>query len=464
MSTDRMSKYKATPMATVQSSDTAAKQATATGGAKQRAETHAIEEGDNIFRIYPAHIPDKEPNLQDPYEAMFASFAVPCCKVFLPAWLTEKEADGKPKKDSQGNEIKKKGQKPIFNSRIHGNTLKDAVEETIKMCKAYADANIKDKNEKERFLNKVYGVYNDNPAYRLPGMKYQTTYIMYADKIVGEARKFDRLEIKPTVKDRLNSIATSENSEQPMGTDPFTDPNEGLPIKINYDKSRKTNAYVTDIYKKTEKKNIPGHGLVDVVVKFPLTEANLEAFEKYPPLAASFKNAFRRRDFDLQVEGLMMFDEDNKLGFTSWPEWLSMIEEIDAYYPTKEEEDAKAAEESGGNTGDPFEEEKTAEETGDGLDLMNRKDLVQYIATHKLGIVVKPVMKEDAIRERIRESMAAGALSVEETKKPVTAVDQKLPNEAGFDAQEKKNAEEKKEGTMTAAQARLAEIRNRNKK
>lgn len=403
MAIDR-SKFKASSVSKMQEKD--GQLGDMMGRKSNRAGMLDITTGKNIFRIYPGH-PEESMNDDDQ-----PGFSQPSVKTFLPMMVDEKDKEGK----LTGQ--KKESSRPVFNSRVHGSTPKDLVEEYIKFARKIAEQkwpDAADKDTKQKYLDKVYGKYSDNPAQRQMGINYKTAHVMYADKIVGETRTFGRLEVKDSVKVNMNAIAATEAEGEAMGIDPFTDLDDGRAIVIIYDKTAKpaTNVYKTNLDSDIDK-------ATKMAKFYPIDDERLEEFGKQPTLLSMYVKVFTRKDFELQMEGLQFFDKKHNMGIFEKDEWLDVVEEIDTYYPeTKDGKETKAAPIAKAAKVEVEEEDEEideAEAEGDEFSAMSRIQLKTYIAKNQLGIVIKPSFSENAIRDLIRESIGVETEEVEEVE------------------------------------------------
>lgn len=402
MAIDR-SKFKASSQADVAEQDKA--MATAAGkGRKGIADTLEIELGENRFRIYPAH-PDGGGQF----------FAEAVSRVFLPAMVQERDSEGKGIKLPNGQWKLKKGSKPVFNSRIHGNTAKDLVEEYSKLALAWAEANLKDPEKKKAYLNKINGIYSPNAANRLPGLKYKLTYEMYADKlgagfgIDAKVLEFGRLAVSNDIKEKMNKVGAFESSRDPLGLDPWSDPERGLPVVITKQAQApagQPQIKPADIYGVTIDK--VEDRTTEKIIRYPIPDANLEKFLEFPSLFKLFRSAFKKSDFELQLAGLEMFDQDYQIGIFHTDEFLNIAEEISGYYS---DEAATNTETEGGDPeqGGDVDPEEADEPQGDLFTTMTRLELKNYITKEKLGITFKQITKDEEIRELIRTAVAAKA-------------------------------------------------------
>lgn len=426
MALDR-SKFKASVVQKTIDQEKEANKLTGKGG-RERAGLLELEVGRNRFRIYPAHPGDED-----------AVYSETISTVYLPAMVVEK--------DDKGNEIIEKGKpkmkrvmKQIFNSKLHGGTEKDLVEEYINIAKDIA-ANIQDKAEKQKLLDKIYGKYSDNPSFRISGCNYQNRAVMYADKLDGQGQpeKFGRLELKMTVKKQMNEIAALEANDDPLGVDPFSDPESGLPVIITLRKpAAGEKLQPSDYYKVTLDKDF--HKVKKTLIEYPISDERLEKFMTYPSLVSLYKNVFKKRDFELQLAGLEMYDTEQQIGIFDTEEFMAIAEEISSYFDGEDEggmtDEDVAALESMGSEEEQEEVAETTDDAQDEYDLMTRVELVAFIKSEKLKITFTPRTSEEDLRLMIREKMEAMNL----TQDP-------LPGEEGYEEPEEAKPVVKKTNT-----------------
>jgi len=404
------------------------------------------------------------------------------CEVKGVHWLKvmspKRDKDGKIQKDDKGNEIKELRPKPVFNSKIHGGTPKDIVEEYIAFAEKVAKENFPTSLDKQKdFLAPIKGGFGT----KFDGLLVRQTWVMYADLIGDDGKKtFGRLEVGRAVKQRLNAIAASESPNDPLGTDPFTDIVDGRAVKITYDGNAKKSQdyYTTEIDSTFDK-------VTKMIKLYPLSDEDLEKFLTYPSLASQFKNVYSKKDFNLAIEGLKNFDDEFKLGIFGYEAFLDIAEEIEAYYPDVENPtDGEGQEEEEVEEMKPvakqptkakpiakkpvveeeeeIEEEEIAEE-GDEFSEMSRNDLKIYIRDNKTGIVVTPKMSDEDVRNKLREWVNAD-LNPEVEPEPAKAP-KADPNEVKGDLPwEKEEEAPKAESKGMSAADRVAAMRNKLKK
>ena len=406
---------------------------------------HEIDEGLNLFRIYPAH-PD----------GGGSSFVEPFAQTFIMARVQERK-DGQPVLEN-GEPKMKIGVKPVYNAVVHGGKPKDLIAEYITLMQKKAKSLGLDKAQYTKYMIPVYGSFNgSDPKSSIMGINYKAQWIVYADKYPGgnpSAKPvFDEWRIGKSVKERLNKISAIESASDPLGTDPFTDVEEGRAVKVIKDSEASTpaNFYTTELDNSTVSEVI-GNRTVKVQKTYPLSDAQLEHFLKQEPLVKKYgKNLATRKNFETQLAGLEMLDEKYSMGIFGTEEWYNIIVEIDGYYP---EFESTAPDNTKSTTEEEPEETPTSTE-GDEFDLMERKELQLYAKEYKTGILVKPTMNDNDIREALRT-----------WKKTSTITHIPLPGDTDYVEPEQETKpepvkDELKPSVAMSAKDKLAALRNK---
>lgn len=382
-----------------------------------------LEDGKTLkIRIFPAH-----PGIEDFY---------------LPKkcyWLTVAGNDGEPRRTT------------VLDSKVHGGTKFDLVEEYVKWAKKKW---AKDSDKLDALTGTGQNQNSLNPSY---------TWLCYADRMTGDEQLRAKLwEFKKMVRDAMNKLAFSEDEDEAIEVDPFTDPDEGLPIMVKYmknpNKKKGENYYEVSFPKK--------------VTARPLTDEEIEYFMTLKPLTEVLPK-YGMRDFERALEGLQNFDEEHEMEMFEDDAWLEHVEEIKAQYDGEEEEEddkpskkktskkvtKKVVEEEDEDEGDDDsddeeeeeeekpkkksakapakkatkkveeeeeeddeepeeaddeEEDDSDEAEDDGLDDMDRTELKKYIKENDLEVSVKKSMTDDDLREAIREAMGGESDDEEE--------------------------------------------------
>lgn len=330
-----------------------------------------LEDGKTLkIRIFPAH-----PGQED--------FYVPR-KCY---WLSVQGNDGEMRRTT------------VLDARQHGGHRFDLVDEYVKWAKKRIG------NDAE----KLEALVGTGP--KSNSLNPSVTWCCYADVMRGDdALRAKIWEFKKSVRDALNKLAMSEDPDEVIETDPFTDPDEGLPVNVTYNKNpnrkRGENYYDVAFPKKVHAR--------------PLTDEEIEYFMKQKPLVDVVPN-YTMRDFDKALEGLQNFDDENEIGLFDDEAWIEHVEEIKAQFEGTEEDDdepkkkttkkvvEKTAKKHVPEPEDDDEEDDDEEDDdeGDEFDKMDRKQLREYILDNELDIKTKG-LEEDEIRAAIRAAEAEG--------------------------------------------------------
>ena len=343
-------------------------------GAQNSTEYLNLEDGKTVkIRIFPGH-----PGVQDFYVAK---------KCY---WLSFVGDDGETHRGT------------VLDSKVHGKTKFDVVEEYVKWAKKKIG---NDADKLEALVGNGPKSNSLNPQY---------SWLCYADKINGDDQLRAKIwEFKKMVRDAMNKLAFSEDEDEVIEVDPFTDPDEGLPIMVTYrknpNKKKGENFYEVSFPKKVSAR--------------PLTDEEIEYFMTLKPLN-EILSKYGMKDFERALEGLQNFDEENEIGLFDDEDWIEHLEEIKAQYDSDDsEEDSapkkktavkKAVKKECAKSEDDEEEEKDEaedeeeddeeenDEDGDEFDSMDRVALKKYITANGLEISVKKSMSDDDLRNAIR--------------------------------------------------------------
>lgn len=239
------------------------KEEAAITGSGGSAEYHSIESGSNHFRIFPPHNPEES------YDQMQVKW-----------WLPRIKDNGD------------RGQYPFPHMKNLG-MISDLVETYKVNAMEYLEEN---DDEADAKIKKIKDWRN--------GLSAATSWTVYAKevedgKMIGDIKL---LEYGKSVHDDLDNVMATEEENESIEVDPFTDPDDGLPIVIKYNPKAKQakDKYDTSIPRKAK--------------PIEITEAELEIFDKMRPLTELGGN-FSEELFDSLLESLELFDEDNEIGY-----------------------------------------------------------------------------------------------------------------------------------------------------
>lgn len=353
-------------------------------GAQNSTEYLNLEDGKTVkIRIFPGH-----PGVQDFYVAK---------KCY---WLSFVGDDGETHRGT------------VLDSKVHGGTKFDVVEEYVKWAKKKIGGD----------ADKLEALVGNGP--KSNSLNPQYSWLCYADKINGDDQLRAKIwEFKKMVRDAMNKLAFSEDEDEVIEVDPFTDPDEGLPVMVTYrknpNKKKGENFYEVAFPKKVSAR--------------PLTDEEIEYFMTLKPLN-EILSKYGMKDFERALEGLQNFDEENEIGLFDDEDWIEHLEEIKAQYDSDDsEEDSapkkKAVKKAYAKSEDDEEEEKDEadeeeedeeeedeedDEDGDEFDSMDRVALKKYITANGLEISVKKSMSDDDLRNAIRAAAKSDEADDEE--------------------------------------------------
>lgn len=405
----------------------------------------SIDEGANIFRLFPPHNPD-EPTFQP--------------KVVY--WLDCRV----PKTDSDGNPIEGEFEwkrRPIFDSRIHGGTPKDIIDEYIKFTKDQVFQNNSSEDAK-KLVAPING-WRDKQGKWNPGILPSTSFVAYATKGDITIANLGRLELFQSVKDELEKLNVDEKSGDIISTDIWSGPDDGIQFVLTHRKDDK-GKWSDTIQKRQFSPSDPRdrNKIAQEWEEFSqsqmIPDDVLEHWSKMEPLSSQFKNAYKRSDFERAVEALQKFDREHSYHTFENDEFLDIVQEIDGYYPEDEESNG----ENESNAG--------SQETSTMLDYseMSREELKKIIVENDLPIrVLKSTTTEDLVK-RVEEAMKAKAESPgddeEEEEMPGNAPAAPADNEphdlpADFYPENQEQNEEKKSEPADDSANKAAALRER---
>lgn len=377
----------------------AEKKANATNPYQGRSNFHQIDQGKNVFRILPPHNPD-----EPPYRALRTTWLD--CSV-------EKYEDGKP---TGQTEIKKKR---IFIATVHGldidgNQMKnDPVEAYINKAWSYANEVSSDKEDRKKFMAPILGYIGKDKKY-VPGIAPSTNYVFYAvkDGSIG------RLEIYKSIVDRMEEMNISADSgEDPIETDIFSDPDEGVSLIIEFDKGGERGK------KYKVSKSEPGRKFKTIQEFYEserVPDSVLEELSKKESLTDLYVDAYTMRDFDLAIDGLRRFDEAKGYEIFKDKEFLQEIEQIKSIVKpynapsTEENKDTEAPKKTQRQKAEVKKEELSFEDQAMSLNAFECKKILNEYCLDNYGEKKELPKDLDTLREWVVFALKQEELPFEE--------------------------------------------------
>ena len=245
-----------------------------------------------------------------------------------------------------GKEVKDKN---IFCADVHGRNLLKGKDPIVLYCdyvRKKASEEYQDDTERRKYLNPIMGYKKGNKF--VWGINPTLTYVCY---VYQENKDFARLQLYGTWMNRIKEISVEQSDDDTVSFDIFSQMEGAYPLVITMgedDKGKKTYSLSAGIPKKGQSWDefFEGTAIPDEDMEYFLNEV--------PSLEEIYKDSYRTKDFEMALDGLKRFDEENNYDIFSDDEFLNEIEEMAAMLPddSQPEEDKKT----------PFNEDEDEEE------------------------------------------------------------------------------------------------------
>lgn len=361
----------------------------------KRGDYHSIDDDrPNYFRLLPPHNFETEPSFQP--KGIY--------------WM-ECNVEKRNEKGEGIGEFERKS-RPIFDSRIHGNTPRDIVDEYINFTKKQVWATIQDRDLQKETLYPITG-YKDKKGKWHPGISLSTSYVTYATKNGILPENIGRLELYKVDKDRLEELNISEDSDEPILVDLLSDPNEGVEIVITFSlEGGKKKKVISK--READLKGIKGAvNIGEAFEKFQesqvVPDSVLERLSEMEPLSSMFKNAYKRSDFERALEALQYFDKKNGYNTFEHDEFLDIVQEIDGYYSdeldnseTKSDESIKTTAKSKFSINEQELDESIVNKSLD-IHSLTREEIKEIIEIKELDVKVLRTKTLEQLQEEVIE-------------------------------------------------------------
>ncbi len=241
-----------------------------------------------------------------------------------------------PIKDDEGNVLpgqSKFKKLPVLNAKFHGLTASgeplkvDLVDEYLNIL--HLRLKRKHKDNKEAFneewdKTKYPSVDSIHPSSRW--CMYVLQYIELEEKWV-----LGLFEAPVTVKrglDKLEKVYEGGGRE----TDLFTDPDNGYPVKVVLDKTKKGNEMYNVTIPKQSKQT--ENGMEDFMAKRPMSNEQLMELAEQPPVHELYRGRYNKETLEQQKEGLSFFDKKYGHGIVGCSEWCRAVEYLEREAPS----------------------------------------------------------------------------------------------------------------------------------
>lgn len=245
-----------------------------------------------------------------------------------------------------GKEVKDKN---IFCADVHGRNLLKGKDPIVLYCdyvRKKASEEYQDDTERRKYLNPIMGYKKGNKF--IWGINPTLAYVCY---VYQGNKDFARLQLYGTWMNRIKEISVEQSDDDTVSFDIFSQMEGAYPLVITMgedDKGKKTYSLSAGIPKK-------GQSWDEFFEETAIPDEDMEYFlNEVPSLEEIYKDSYRAKDFEMALDGLKRFDEENNYDIFSDDEFLNEIEEMAAMLPddSQSEEDKKT----------PFDEDEDEEE------------------------------------------------------------------------------------------------------
>jgi hypothetical protein len=245
-----------------------------------------------------------------------------------------------------GKEVKDKN---IFCADVHGRNLLKGKDPIVLYCdyvRKKASEEYQDDTERRKYLSPIMGYKKGNKF--VWGINPTLAYVCY---VYQGNKDFARLQLYGTWMNRIKEISVEQSDDDTVSFDIFSQMEGAYPLVITMgedDKGKKTYSLSAGIPKK-------GQSWDEFFEETAIPDEDMEYFlNEVPSLEEIYKDSYRAKDFEMALDGLKRFDEENNYDIFSDDEFLNEIEEMAAMLPddSQSEEDKKT----------PFDEDEDEEE------------------------------------------------------------------------------------------------------
>lgn len=371
-------------------------------GSKSYTGFATVQKGKNVFRVVPA------------IGKAYVACKMSKLRVEVPTYDENGKVTGKEVKD-----------KNVFCADIHGKNLLKGKDPIVLYCdyvRKKASEEYQDDAERRKFLNPIMGYKKGNKF--VWGINPTLAYVCY---VYQGSKDFARLQLYGTWMKRIKEISVEMSDDETVSFDIFSQLEGAYPLVITMgedDKGKKTYSLSAGIPKK-------GQTWDDFFEETVIPDEDMEYFlNEVPTLEEIYKDVYSQKDFNMALDGLKRFDEENGYDIFADDGFLTEIEEMAALIPEdgdkedeEDEEDeapkkAKSTSKSKGVKKEPEDEDEDEEKPAP-----RRKAPVSAPAKEKAAKVASypPLSKmkkflEDYIAEEYPEAELPDDLTIAEVR------------------------------------------------
>lgn len=269
-----------------------------------------IQKGKNVFRVVPA----------------MGKAYVACKMSKLRVEVPTYDANGK----VTGKEVKDRN---VFCADIHGKNLLKGKDPIVLYCdyvRKKASEEYQDDVERRKFLNPIMGYKKGNKF--VWGINPSLAYVCY---VYQGTKDFARLQLYGTWMNRIKEISVEMSDDETVSFDIFSQLEGAYPLVITMgedDKGKKTYSLSAGVPKK-------GQSWDEFFEETAIPDEDMEYFlNEVSTLEEIYKDVYSQKDFNMALDGLKRFDEENGYDIFADDGFLTEIEEMAAMIP---DEDSK---------------------------------------------------------------------------------------------------------------------------
>lgn len=286
-------------------------------GSKSYTGFATVQKGKNVFRVVPA------------IGKAYVACKMSKLRVEVPTYDENGKVTGKEAKD-----------KNVFCADIHGKNLLKGKDPIVLYCdyvRKKASEEYQDDAERRKFLNPIMGYKKGNKF--VWGINPTLAYVCY---VYQGSKDFARLQLYGTWMKRIKEISVEMSDDETVSFDIFSQLEGAYPLVITMgedDKGKKTYSLSAGIPKK-------GQTWDDFFEETVIPDEDMEYFlNEVPTLEEIYKDVYSQKDFNMALDGLKRFDEENGYDIFADDGFLAEIEEMAALIPEdggKDDEDDEA--------------------------------------------------------------------------------------------------------------------------
>lgn len=403
MAFDR-SRYKGTSLSKINEgiSDAETNSTTAKGGGNfEKTKYHQLEEGDNWFKIAPAHEPEDSP--------------------YVPIAVVNLECEGDKWEDGEitGKEVKNR---KVFVATVHspkdknGKLIvsKDPTETYLSYLNKKLNEEYPDKADRETKLAPVRG-FRDKDKKWIFGIQPDHKIATWA---WNKSNEIGRLDLSKKQFREMEKLSIRETAEEAMSSDIFVDLDEGFPVIITKTVTGEGNKKKTEYSVSIDVPNARKRETADdFFERVSPTDKMIEEWQAKKSLKELFVESYQEKDFNMAVDGLERFDKKWSFGVFDDTEFLDEIEEISKMVDSlpkkvKEDEEPKSDKKSETSV-----KSKTKVEVEEVSPIQMKKLLRAYIATNYDEDTVLPELSKSDLKKWYELALAEEELPFDEKEK-----------------------------------------------